>query len=70
MRKCRNWQTSKTKDLVSIALVWVQVPSSAFNRNSWQSRVSAFFMSGCIYIEVIRDESIGWLLIVERKEKD
>uniref|UniRef100_UPI003AB76C4B hypothetical protein n=1 Tax=Blautia sp. TaxID=1955243 RepID=UPI003AB76C4B len=23
-------QTSKTKDLVSIALVWVQVPSSAF----------------------------------------
>ncbi len=33
MRKCRNWQTSKTKDLVSIALVWVQVPSSAlFNR--------------------------------------
>jgi hypothetical protein len=29
-RKCRNWQTSKTKDLVSIALVWVQVPSSAF----------------------------------------
>ena len=31
MRKCRNWQTSKTKDLVSIALVWVQVPSSAFN---------------------------------------
>ncbi len=30
MRKCRNWQTSKTKDLVSNALVWVQVPSSAF----------------------------------------
>ena len=30
MRKCRNWQTSKTKDLVSIALVWVQVPSSAY----------------------------------------
>ena len=29
-RKCRNWQTSKTKDLVSNALVWVQVPSSAF----------------------------------------
>ena len=28
-RKCRNWQTSKTKDLVSNALVWVQVPSSA-----------------------------------------
>ena len=30
MRKCRNWQTSKTKDLVLIASVWVQVPSSAF----------------------------------------
>ena len=29
-RKCRNWQTSKTKDLVFIANVWVQVPSSAF----------------------------------------
>ena len=29
MRKCRNWQTSKTKDLVTIAVVWVQVPSSA-----------------------------------------
>lgn len=28
-RKCRNWQTSKTKDLVFIANVWVQVPSSA-----------------------------------------
>ena len=31
MRKCRNWQTSKTKDLVIIAIVWVQVPSSALN---------------------------------------
>ena len=30
MRKCRNWQTSKTKDLVIIAIVWVQVPSPAF----------------------------------------
>ena len=29
MRKCRNWQTSKTKDLVINAIVWVQVPSSA-----------------------------------------
>ena len=28
-RKCRNWQTSKTKDLVAIAVVWVQVPSPA-----------------------------------------
>ena len=31
MRKCRNWQTSKTKDLVLIASVWVQVPSSALD---------------------------------------
>ena len=39
-RKCRNWQTSKTKDLVSIALVWVQVPSSALNnrKTGWNSR--------------------------------
>ena len=29
MRKCRNWQTSKTKDLVAIAVVRVQVPPSA-----------------------------------------
>ena len=29
-RKCRNWQTSKTKDLVINAIVWVQVPSSAY----------------------------------------
>ena len=29
MRKCRNWQTSKTKDLVINAIVWVQVPSPA-----------------------------------------
>ena len=33
MRKCRNWQTSKTKDLVIIAIVWVQVPSSACFEN-------------------------------------
>ena len=29
MRKCWNWQTGQTKDLVVIAIVWVQVPSSA-----------------------------------------
>ncbi len=49
MRKCRNWQTSKTKDLVSIALVWVQVPSSAFRNcarfimTRVQNKVSFFF---------------------------
>ena len=42
MRKCRNWQTSKTKDLVSIALVWVQVPSSAFNLSRKMLIVAVF----------------------------
>ena len=42
MRKCRNWQTSKTKDLVSIALVWVQVPSSAFNLSRKALIIAAF----------------------------
>jgi DNA primase len=42
-RKCRNWQTSKTKDLVSIALVWVQVPSSAFIIRKGLSFIWKFF---------------------------
>ena len=42
MRKCRNWQTSKTKDLVSIALVWVQVPSSALNLSRKALIIAAF----------------------------
>ena len=37
MRKCRNWQTSKTKDLVLIASVWVQVPSSALDKENRKS---------------------------------
>ena len=44
MRKCRNWQTSKTKDLVSIALVWVQVPSSAFCFSKWKSLRLPFYV--------------------------
>ena len=47
MRKCRNWQTSKTKDLVTIAVVWVQVPSSAlFNlvRKPYNQGFRAFFV--------------------------
>lgn len=47
MRKCRNWQTSKTKDLVSNALVWVQVPSSAVKRNAeklFNKGFSVFFL--------------------------
>ena len=45
MRKCRNWQTSKTKDLVLIASVWVQVPSSALEkekRKPFNMEVSSF----------------------------
>ena len=41
-RKCRNWQTSKTKDLVTIAVVWVQVPSSALCRNGGIGRRARF----------------------------
>ena len=44
MRKCRNWQTSKTKDLVIIAIVWVQVPSSALKtRNRFIESVPFYF---------------------------
>ena len=35
-RKCRNWQTSKTKDLVHTTCVRVQVPPSALKKNSFQ----------------------------------
>ena len=43
MRKCRNWQTSKTKDLVAIAVVWVQVPSSALEQKSSGGNLRVFF---------------------------
>ena len=43
MRKCRNWQTSKTKDLVAIAVVWVQVPSSAVKKKSSGGNLRIFF---------------------------
>ena len=46
MRKCRNWQTSKTKDLVIIAIVWVQVPSSALN-NKTGTKQSVWSLSCC-----------------------
>ena len=51
MRKCRNWQTSKTKDLVSNALVWVQVPSSALVKSVGNLdfiEVSPFFVTEII----------------------
>ncbi len=46
MRKCRNWQTSKTKDLVINAIVWVQVPSSALN-NKTGTKQSVWSLSCC-----------------------
>ena len=46
MRKCRNWQTSKTKDLVIIAIVWVQVQSSALN-NKTGTKQSVWSLSYC-----------------------
>ena len=48
-RKCRNWQTSKTKDLVSIALVWVQVPSSAFIIRKDFLKKKSFFVYKIFY---------------------
>ena len=47
MRKCRNWQTSKTKDLVSIALVWVQVPSSALINKVGSLIIQGFLFFVC-----------------------
>ena len=51
MRKCRNWQTSKTKDLVGIALVWVQVPSSALNESRAGRKDLLFFRSAEEFLE-------------------
>ena len=45
MRKCRNWQTSKTKDLVTVYVVWVQVPSSALDTKKASGiKPEAFFV--------------------------
>ena len=41
MQECRNWQTSKTKDLVAVIAVWVQVPSPAFCK-SWGFSIEGF----------------------------
>lgn len=44
MRECWNWQTGQTKDLVVIAIVWVQVPSPAglINGSFWLTEISVF----------------------------
>ena len=50
-RKCRNWQTSKTKDLVAIAVVWVQVPSSALICGCDKySRNAVFIVFFCVLV--------------------
>ena len=44
LRKCRNWQTSKIQVLVSVTLVRVQVPSSAWLKSLVYR---GFFISAC-----------------------
>ena len=70
MRKCRNWQTSKTKDLVLIASVWVQVPSSALEkekREPFIREVSSFF---CILRIEMQGEREYGVFIKNRKAYD
>ncbi len=45
MRECWNWQTGQTKDLVVIAIVWVQVPSPASKNNIIQ-KDGVIFLTG------------------------
>ena len=70
MQECRNWQTSKTKDLVSNALVWVQVPSPAFNKKE-QTKCLLFFCVKrliqdlgnwglCVWSNLINQDLAGW----------
>ena len=59
MRKCRNWQTSKTKDLVTVYVVWVQVPSSA--RTKGIGSLNRFFF--CLYGRGLSPSSFAaWVL--------
>ena len=53
LRKCRNWQTSKTKDLVHVICVRVQVPSSALRESSWSN---SLFVIHEILLEVTHDD--------------
>lgn len=43
MRECWNWQTGQTKDLVVIAIVWVQVPSPAGRKGSVFEEIQNLF---------------------------
>ena len=66
MRKCRNWQTSKTKDLVLIASVWVQVPSSALEKEKRKPFIME--VSFFLYFENrdVGEENMEFLLKTER----
>ncbi len=58
MRECWNWQTGQTKDLVVIAIVWVQVPSPAGLRkvsNPEFIRDWGFFISQDMYFYDIKN---------------
>lgn len=50
MRECWNWQTGQTKDLVVIAIVWVQVPSPAWTERFLEQVPLYFFVMFCICI--------------------
>ena len=58
LRKCRNWQTSKIQVLVSVTLVRVQVPSSAW----WKflCDTGAFF---CKQMPALSDRRFLWEII-------
>ena len=58
MRKCRNWQTSKTKDLVLIASVWVQVPSSALEKEKRKPHLSCWFPLFLLYRKFLKSSEI------------
>ena len=62
MRKCRNWQTSKTKDLVSNALVWVQVPSSAVHGKPCRCRAFYYlrFIQWYVYTSTMSSTRNCW----------
>ena len=58
MRKCRNWQTSKTKDLVINAIVWVQVPSSAFKKSTDYLFIGFQYFLFCLNMNKVQ-EGVG-----------
>ena len=61
-RKCRNWQTSKTKDLVIIAIVWVQVPSSADEKDIQRMSFFVAFAPQLIPFSPRRSNLTNWIV--------